>query len=76
MNGRQELNLPMRWYNKTMNDKERQDFEDLIERVEQLTGEIETLNINQSNYTQKEVFNSRVVFRHPVYDKSGKKVIN
>jgi|GEM_PF-5376166 len=59
-----------------MNDKEKQAFKELTDEVEKLKKIIMDSNSEKRNYTQKEVFTNRVVFRGSVYDKSGNKVIN
>jgi len=59
-----------------MNDKEKQDFKLLLEKVQGLEKELMELKRDKRDYTQKEVFTNRVVFRGAVYDKSGTKVIN
>jgi len=59
-----------------MNDKEKQDFKLLLEKVQGLEKELMELKRDKRDYTQKEVFTNRVVFRGSVYDKSGTKVIN
>ena len=59
-----------------MNDKEKQEFTSLLEKVKELEKELIDLKSNKREYTQKDVFTNRVVFRGSVYDKSGNKVIN
>lgn len=69
-------NTNKKWYNKDMDDKEKQEFKSLSEKVQELELIIKEMNSEKRNYTQKEVFTNRVVFRGSVYDKSGNKVIN
>ena len=62
------------WYNKDMNDKEKQAFKSLLEKVESLEQKLS--DDEKGNYTQKEVFTNTVVFKQPVYDKFGTKIMN
>lgn len=57
-------------------DELEQFIEKLEERVEQLEDKILLMEKDKRRYTQSEVFDSKVTFRKPVYDKSGNKVIN
>lgn len=52
-----------KWYNM---DK------DLQEQIDELKNEIEELKLKQSD----NVFDSRVTFRKPVYNKFGERIIN
>lgn len=45
---------------------------DLQTQIDELKKEIEELKVKQSD----NVFDSRVTFRKPVYDKFGKRIIN
>ena len=59
-----------------MNDKERQDFEDLQKRVKELSEELNNFTRNKQEYANRDVFDSSVTFKMPVYDRFGKRVIN
>lgn len=55
----------------------------LLDSIKELTKKVDTLQeemrqsqMNKRQYTQSDVFETRVTFRQPVYDKNGTKVIN
>jgi len=55
-----------------MDNKERQEFDELLKKVKTLEKELTDLKRLQEN----QVFDSRVTFRKPVYNRLGKRVIN
>ena len=59
-----------------MNDKERQDFEDLQKRVKELSEELNNFTRKKQEYANRDVFDSSVTFKKPVYDRFGKRIIN
>lgn len=59
-----------------MNKEEQKKFEEMQEKIDELEMIINEMQKDKRQYTQKEVFTGRVVFRGEVYNKAGTKVIN
>lgn len=59
-----------------MNEQERQAFEDLQEEVGKLKQEINSITRDKRKYANREVFESTITFKKPVFNRFGERVIN
>lgn len=59
-----------------MNEEDKKAFADLKEQIEEMQLIIRELQSNKRVYSQNEIFDTRITFKKPVYNRFGERVIN